>query len=205
MIIGTCATIALGWGSISPMCGGSCITTCPRTRKLLSRNWTRRRDGLPSDTLLFYSYGDIIQHRYFIGESNQQDLLEASQRIRYAMRRSVDVGLLSYFEEEVHKTATAMCKNPQNALMLLSSPRKLFGLISPQRVVEQHAHRCAPRIHQKRTKGEKLPPDQDLWGWSNMSAGITHCTPTASDGLPSYVPRGAYLKRPMLLAPSYLR
>ena len=68
------------------------------------------RDGLPSDTVLFYSLGDLILLTKFATESNQQSInLEKLQRMQqYAeadiCRRRI---LLSYFGE----TATEDCGN----------------------------------------------------------------------------------------------
>ncbi len=61
------------------------------------------RDGMPSDTLLFYSYSDLIIHRKFAEESGQSEinLEKLDQMRRYCeadiCRRRI---LLSYFGEE---------------------------------------------------------------------------------------------------------
>ena len=80
------------------------------------------RDGMPSDTLLFYSYADIITQTDFINKSeapeNQKELLRAKldRMKQYAeadiCRRRI---LLSYFNETVEKDCgnCDVCKNPR--------------------------------------------------------------------------------------------
>ena len=75
------------------------------------------RDGMPSDTLLFYSYADLIIHRKFAEESGQSEVnLEKLNRMqRYCeadiCRRRI---LLSYFGEEAdHDCGNCdVCRNP---------------------------------------------------------------------------------------------
>jgi len=75
------------------------------------------RDGSPSDTLLFYSLGDLVLLRRFAEESGQmginKDKLFLMQRYceTELCRRRI---LLSYFSEEVSKDCNNcdVCKNP---------------------------------------------------------------------------------------------
>lgn len=79
------------------------------------------RDGLPSDTLLFYSFGDIMTRQEMIGKSElppdmkEVQLAKLDRMKQYAeteiCRRRV---LLSYFNEEVHQDCgnCDVCRNP---------------------------------------------------------------------------------------------
>ncbi len=75
------------------------------------------RDGLPSDTILFYSLGDVIKLKQFAEESGQRDVqlakLERMQQFSDAMicRRKI---LLAYFGEDYKSDCgnCDICENP---------------------------------------------------------------------------------------------
>lgn len=75
------------------------------------------RDGLDSDTLLFYSYADVVQLNQFIEKSGQKDFQAAKLRRMQDFtearicRRKI---LLAYFGEVVEKNCgnCDVCKNP---------------------------------------------------------------------------------------------
>ena len=75
------------------------------------------RDGRPSDTLLFYSVGDLLFHRHMAETSNQKDvyLQKLNRMRRYCeaniCRRRI---LLSYFGEETDSDCgnCDVCQNP---------------------------------------------------------------------------------------------
>ncbi len=76
------------------------------------------RDGLPAETILFYSYGDIMTRRTFAEESGQRDInsskLDFMQRYAEASvcRRRI---LLSYFSEDAEHDCGNCdnCRNPR--------------------------------------------------------------------------------------------
>ncbi|MDD4874955.1 MAG: ATP-dependent DNA helicase [Candidatus Pacebacteria bacterium] len=110
------ATIAFGMGIDKPDIRLVVHYTYPKTLENYYQEIGRAgRDGLPSECIMFYTYGDTMKHEFFIGRIEDEELRERTQEkldqvIAFAeLRTCRKKYLLDYFGEKMEKDDCQSC------------------------------------------------------------------------------------------------